>query len=267
MSRIHALAQVAVVVVALVGAQSCSTLDQLNEPSSLVVQRFEASPTTVTPGSVVTLNWEVDGADSLAIDQGVGSVGPRGTRQVVVDTTTVFSLTARRSTSTVTATLLVAVSRVLPSPTPSPTPTPEPTPTPTPRPSATPTPSPSATPIPTCGRSVTAAGNCPVTITRPIPLPANECLELTVMSANQSCPVGLGTVRSLRFDVTAHASQALRWRRSSTSGDVLTPASGTLESNGTSSVMLSDIALDRSVMIEVVGETNDVLMTFSLKHY
>jgi hypothetical protein len=232
---------------------------------------------------VVTLNWEVEGAESLEIDNGVGAIGPRGTRQVLVSTTTVFSLVARRTTSTVTATVLVAVSGSLPSPSPSPTPSPtpaasptpapsptaSPTPAPSPTPTATPTPAPTPTPTPavSCGRAVQTAGNCAVTITRPTALPEDECLQLTRLDASQSCPVGVATVRALRFDVTAHTSQALRWRRSSASSDVLTPSSGSLEGDGVSSVTLSDIVLDRSVTIEVLGEEDDVLLTFSLKHF
>jgi hypothetical protein len=84
---------------------------------------------------------------------------------------------------------------------------------------------------------------------------------------NQSCPVGVSTVRVLRFDVRARTSHStLRWRRSSASSDVLEPSTGTLTGDGVSTVIASDIVLSNEVNIEIVdGET--VLLNFTLRHY
>jgi len=88
-----------------------------------------------------------------------------------------------------------------------------------------------------------------------------------MLTVNQVCPVGVNTMRSLSFDVTAHTSNAnLTWRRSHESSDVLQPAFGAIASHGTTSVLTSDLVLDRSVTIEVVSG-DDVLLSFNLRHY
>jgi hypothetical protein len=94
-----------------------------------------------------------------------------------------------------------------------------------------------------------------------------ECLEVITVTVNQSCPVGFATARSLRFDVVAHTARTgLRWRRSVTSSDVLDPSEGAVASNGTTSVLLTDLVLDSAVTIEIV-DGSKVLEAFTLRHY
>jgi hypothetical protein len=94
-----------------------------------------------------------------------------------------------------------------------------------------------------------------------------QCLEVNAITVNQSCPVGINTSRSLRFDVTAHTTRTpLRWRRSATSSDVLSPDSGPVSRDGATSVLLGDLVLDSTLTIEIV-DGNTVLLAFSLRHY
>jgi hypothetical protein len=86
------------------------------------------------------------------------------------------------------------------------------------------------------------------------------------VTANQSCPVNFATARSLRFDLTAHTSRTLRWRRSVTSSDVLDPSEGAVNKNGETSVLLTDLVLDSTVTIEIV-DGSKVLLAFTLRHY
>jgi len=251
----------------------CEYLENFGQPSSLAIQRFVAAPDEVTPGSTTTLSWDVEGAETIDIDQGVGEVSGSGSRQLQPLTTTRYTLTARAGTSSAAATVQVVVRGSSPTPTPAPTSTPTPTPgptaTPTPSPSPSPDPSPTASPSPTpvtCGPAAGPAGNCSVSISKPTPLPAGECIELTIVTVNQACPVGVNTMRSLRFDVTAHTSTTnLTWRRSNESSDILQPAFGAIASNGTTSVLTSDLVLDSSVTIEVVSG-DVVLLSFTLRH-
>lgn len=72
----------------------------------LGIQSFTASQLYVTPGSPVTLSWQVTGADSVEISPAIGTV--TGTsKQVNVAATTTFTLTARRATSSLTASVRV----------------------------------------------------------------------------------------------------------------------------------------------------------------
>lgn len=142
-------------------AAGCSAIDGLlNNPDSLAIQRFSVSPKEVAAGGTATLSWNVEGAESVQIDNGVGVVKSKGSLEVRADRSKTYTLSARGGTSSASSTvqLLVTGSAAGPSPSPSVTPTPSPTPspTPTPSPSPTPTPSPSGScrlpSMPECGR-------------------------------------------------------------------------------------------------------------------
>jgi hypothetical protein len=119
----------------------------------------------------------------------------------------------------------------------------------------------------TCGAPAAAAGNCPVTILKPTALPAGQCIEVNLVTTSRSCPIGISTVQSLSFRVTAHTSRGtLTWRRAGQVGDVFEPATGRIASTGQTEVTLTDIVLDDRARIEVVsGE--DVLLRFVVRHY
>jgi hypothetical protein len=59
-----------------------------------VVSSFEADPPTIAAGGSSTLKWEVLGATSVSIDQGIGNVALTGSRDVMPSATTVYTLTA-----------------------------------------------------------------------------------------------------------------------------------------------------------------------------
>ncbi len=120
---------------------------------------------------------------------------------------------------------------------------------------------------PRCRAAAGPVGNCSLSISKPTALPGGECIELTTLTVNQSCPVGVNTIRSLRFDVTAHTSRTnLTWRRSDESSDVLQPGFGAIGGNGTTSVLVSDLVLDSSVTIEIVSGAA-TLLSFTLRHH
>lgn len=98
------------------------------------INTFNASPSPVSPGGSSMLNWNVSGATTIAINQGIGNVALTGSRTVTPGATTVYILTATNAAGSTTATAEVAVSAAVatpsaPVPTPIPTPpVPEPTP-------------------------------------------------------------------------------------------------------------------------------------------
>jgi hypothetical protein len=259
---------------AAVLAVRCGLIREFTQPTELSIQRFAAAPADLQAGAATTLSWEVEGAETIEIDNGIGTVTAKGTRQVRPEWTTSFNLVARSGSSQATATVQVRVAPMSlgspspsPSPKPSPTPTPSPGASPSPSPSATPTPAPSPTPTPVnCGPPAEFAGNCVLTTVRPNALPAGECVEINQVTVAQSCPVGFATVRSVSFNTTAFSSRQLRWRRSVTSSDVLEPAGGTISRNGSTAVLLSDLVLDSAVTIEIV-DGDRVLVAFTLRHY
>ncbi len=85
---------------------------------------FNAEPSTISAGGTSNLSWNVTGATTITIDQGIGNVALTGTRAVSPAATTVYTLTASSSSGTSTATTQVVVSGASPTPTiPTPIPT------------------------------------------------------------------------------------------------------------------------------------------------
>jgi hypothetical protein len=69
-----------------------------------LVNRFTATPDLLPmAGGTATLIWDVSGADTVEIDNGIGPVAGAGTRPVAVTATTVFQLTAKGASGTVTS--------------------------------------------------------------------------------------------------------------------------------------------------------------------
>ena len=79
-----------------------------------VIVSFTANPSTVPAGGdSVKLTWKVDGATSLSISSGVGTVTPNdsGSVTVFVSSSTTFTLKATNSAGDVTANALVTVAQ------------------------------------------------------------------------------------------------------------------------------------------------------------
>lgn len=73
-----------------------------------IIAAFTATPATISIGSSTTLAWNVAGATSLSLDQGVGTVTGTSTSVTPVATTT-FTLTATNAVGGTTATATVTV--------------------------------------------------------------------------------------------------------------------------------------------------------------
>jgi hypothetical protein len=102
----------AVLALTATATQGCSALDLVNQltgSGALSIQSFTATPSEVVAGSNVTLNWDVSGADSVQIDQGVGSVTASGSKQVMPMVTTVYTLLAKANSNSSSATSSVQV--------------------------------------------------------------------------------------------------------------------------------------------------------------
>jgi hypothetical protein len=254
-----------------VGVAGCGFINDIDSPAGLAIRKFALSPKEVKPGTASTLSWEVDGADEIRIDNGIGVVKAKGSLEVKVDRTTTYNITAKAAGSTATAAVQLVVgspSSVAPSPSPSATPTPAPTPTPTP----TPTPSPSPTPRPSpggssaCGASVESVQGCSLTIQRLQSLPANECIEITRLALSQGCPLGVGGTRAVSFDVMAETQlRDLRWRKLTSSRDSLEPADGRLIRHGATTSIATQTVQESALTIEIISEGTPIL-TFRLRN-
>jgi peptidoglycan-associated lipoprotein len=94
-----------------------------------IVKFFTAEPTTIERGQASSLKWEVTGAETVSINQGLGVVGNSasggvisGNRSVFPSSTTTYTLTATNSGGAVTEAVTVNVTTPPPAPPPAPTP-------------------------------------------------------------------------------------------------------------------------------------------------
>ena len=74
-----------------------------------VILSFDADPGTINPEETSTLSWEVSGAATVSIDQGIGDVALSGTRDVSPGETTIYTLTATNEAGSVNATVQITV--------------------------------------------------------------------------------------------------------------------------------------------------------------
>ncbi|MDE3167236.1 MAG: OmpA family protein [Acidobacteriota bacterium] len=88
---------------------SATTRVTAGNPQAARVVRFDATPNNVNAGQPATLTWIVEGASSVSINNGIGSVGLSGSRSVTPTATTTYTLTAHGPSGDVTATATVDV--------------------------------------------------------------------------------------------------------------------------------------------------------------
>jgi len=73
------------------------------------IQFFNVEPNSIVEGESATLSWNVQGAQTVSLDQGIGEVGPSSVRTVSPVETTVYTLTAVNQFGSVSRTVTLAV--------------------------------------------------------------------------------------------------------------------------------------------------------------
>lgn len=79
-------------------------------PAKPTISHFAAEPDTVNSGQPSSLSWSVSDAQSIELDNGIGSVSPNGRRAVYPTATTTYTLTASNAGGSTTASVTVTVS-------------------------------------------------------------------------------------------------------------------------------------------------------------
>jgi len=87
----------------------CITNELNTEYSRSSIISFTVEPTVIDYGETANLSWEVEGADIVSIDNGIGTVSNMGKRVIQPTMDTIYTLTAKNSTATINATVLVIV--------------------------------------------------------------------------------------------------------------------------------------------------------------
>lgn len=103
---------VALAVLALAGCSGFQ-LDRLLPKTAAVARPdvviFKAEPSRVESGSVTRLRWDVNGAETITIDHGIGRVGGLGNIQITPSEITAYNLTAVNSGGTVVSSVIINV--------------------------------------------------------------------------------------------------------------------------------------------------------------
>ncbi|HKA07140.1 MAG TPA: OmpA family protein, partial [Gemmataceae bacterium] len=90
-------------------SSSATTRVSTTSPQAAVIVRFDATPNQISAGQSSTLNWVVQGATAVSINNGIGNVAATGSTTVTPTATTTYTLTATGPTGNVTATATVTV--------------------------------------------------------------------------------------------------------------------------------------------------------------
>jgi hypothetical protein len=86
------------------------TITGTGTPSGIpVINTFIASPPSISPGGSTTISWDITGAATATIDQGIGDVAVSGEMVVAPSVTTTYKLTASSSAGSAYATCQVVV--------------------------------------------------------------------------------------------------------------------------------------------------------------
>jgi hypothetical protein len=91
----------------IAGTTSKSLVITVN-PAPIVIN-IDVNPAVITSGDSAALIWDVSGADSLSIDQGIGYVTSKGNKIVSPTDTTTYTLTATGPAGTVSKSVVLSV--------------------------------------------------------------------------------------------------------------------------------------------------------------
>src|SRR5687767_3016305 len=93
LSSLRRMAVLAVVLAAT--AFACGFVGPLGgSPDSLAIQRFIAVPAEVPAGTPAVLSWDVEGAESVELDNGIGMVPATGSRTIHPTASATYRLVA-----------------------------------------------------------------------------------------------------------------------------------------------------------------------------
>jgi hypothetical protein len=96
----------------------CFTFPSAGTPPAIM--EFSSNPSTIDAGGTSILLWNVTGATSVSIDQGIGQVNVAGTRVVSPTTSTGYTISATNSAGTITRSVVTTVNSAPLPPAPTP---------------------------------------------------------------------------------------------------------------------------------------------------
>jgi len=91
------------------GNSTASATLNVSASDAPIITTFSASSTSIKAGEVSTLTWDIIGAKSININQGIGGVASKGSTQVTPAATTIYTLIAASDYGSSTRSVTVAV--------------------------------------------------------------------------------------------------------------------------------------------------------------
>jgi hypothetical protein len=91
------------------GNSTATATVKVSLSNAAIISTFSASPSSILAGETATLTWDVIGAKSIIINQGIGGVVLKGSMKVSPTATTTYTLTADSGYNSVTKTVMVTV--------------------------------------------------------------------------------------------------------------------------------------------------------------
>jgi hypothetical protein len=91
------------------GNSTASVTLNVSSSDAPIITTFSASSTSIKSGEISTLTWDIIGAKSINISQGIGGVASKGSAQVTPAATTVYTLIAASDYGSATRSVTVTV--------------------------------------------------------------------------------------------------------------------------------------------------------------
>ena len=104
----HLIVIGAVVLLLIVGFSGCTNVDN-QDTTQLSILLFNVEPSMINKGETANLIWNVTGATTISIDNGIGDVSLSGTRIISPIQNATYVLTASNSSTSKTATTQIIV--------------------------------------------------------------------------------------------------------------------------------------------------------------
>ena len=90
----------------IIGLSGCNDIKDVNQFS---ITTFKVEPTQINVGEKTNISWEIMNAEIISINNGIGNVSNIGSRIIMPNETTMFTLTAQNENKTITATTEIIV--------------------------------------------------------------------------------------------------------------------------------------------------------------
>jgi uncharacterized membrane-anchored protein len=80
----------------------------------MIIYNFQVTPTSIEKGGTINMSWNITGATTVSIDNDIGFVSLNGTKIIQPTKNTIYTVTAKNVTDTITKTIGIIVKEIIP---------------------------------------------------------------------------------------------------------------------------------------------------------